>query len=197
MSFVVQLTEVTLVQIPCTVPASCILSCSTLHPHSLSLISTTFGCGSTSCSCSLDISRRCDDNYALILLFHVLSGLACFVYPSPNMPYREIPATWCCHHHHCVFVLCFVFFLLQVCRKLGVIEVDYFGLQFSGSKGENLWLNLRNRISQQMDSVTPCRLRLRVKFFVEPHLILQEQTRYFWHRGKCLNTHTTRVLTCL
>lgn len=67
---------------------------------------------------------------------------------------------------------------LQVCRKLGIIEVDYFGLQFTGGKGENLWLNLRNRICQQMDSVAPCRLRLRVKFFVEPHLILQEQTRY-------------------
>ncbi|MEQ2165451.1 hypothetical protein GOODEAATRI_016994 [Goodea atripinnis] len=66
---------------------------------------------------------------------------------------------------------------LLVCRKLGIIEVDYFGLQFTGSKGENLWLNLRNRICQQMDNVTPCRLRLRVKFFVEPHLILQEQTR--------------------
>ncbi|XP_061764447.1 E3 ubiquitin-protein ligase MYLIP-A isoform X2 [Nerophis ophidion] len=29
-----------------------------------------------------------------------------------------------------------------------------------------------------MDNVVPCRLRLRVKFFVEPHLILQEQTRH-------------------
>ena len=72
----------------------------------------------------------------------------------------------------------FSFCPLKVCRKLGIIEVDYFGLQFSGSKGENLWLNLRNRICQQMDNLTPCRLRLRVKFFVEPHLILQEQTRY-------------------
>ncbi|XP_047240768.1 E3 ubiquitin-protein ligase MYLIP-A [Girardinichthys multiradiatus] len=73
--------------------------------------------------------------------------------------------------------------LNKVCRKLGIIEVDYFGLQFTGSKGENLWLNLRNRICQQMDNVTPCRLRLRVKFFVEPHLILQEQTRnlFFMH----------------
>ncbi|XP_036371469.1 E3 ubiquitin-protein ligase MYLIP-A [Megalops cyprinoides] len=70
--------------------------------------------------------------------------------------------------------------LNKVCRKLGIIEVDYFGLQYSGSKGENLWLNLRNRISQQMDSLTPCRLRLRVKFFVEPHLILQEQTRHLF-----------------
>ncbi|RXN01749.1 E3 ubiquitin-protein ligase MYLIP-A [Acipenser ruthenus] len=70
-----------------------------------------------------------------------------------------------------------------VCRKLGIIEVDYFGLQFSGSKGESLWLNLRNRISQQVDSPAPCRLKLRVKFFVEPHLIQQEQTRnlFFMH----------------
>ncbi|KAG7239954.1 hypothetical protein CRUP_011458, partial [Coryphaenoides rupestris] len=37
--------------------------------------------------------------------------------------------------------------------KLGIIEVGYFGLQYSGSKGENLWLNLRKRICQQMDSV--------------------------------------------
>ncbi|XP_068415331.1 E3 ubiquitin-protein ligase MYLIP-like [Eschrichtius robustus] len=63
-----------------------------------------------------------------------------------------------------------------VCRRLGIIEVDYFGLQFTGSKGESLWLNLRNRISQQMDGLAPYRLKLKVKFFVEPHLILQEQT---------------------
>ncbi|XP_041963835.1 E3 ubiquitin-protein ligase MYLIP-B [Alosa sapidissima] len=81
--------------------------------------------------------------------------------------------------------------LNKVCQKLGIIEVDYFGLQFTGSGGESLWLNLRNRISQQMDNVSPCRLKLRVKFFVEPHLILQEQTRHLFllhvkeelHRG--------------
>ncbi|MBN3279932.1 MYLIA ligase, partial [Polyodon spathula] len=73
--------------------------------------------------------------------------------------------------------------LNKVCRKLGIIEVDYFGLQFSGSKGESLWLNLRNRISQQVDSPAPCRLKLRVKFFVEPHLLQQEQTKnlFFLH----------------
>eukprot|EP00063_Salmo_salar_P068700 XP_014043535.1 PREDICTED: E3 ubiquitin-protein ligase MYLIP-A-like isoform X4 [Salmo salar] len=70
--------------------------------------------------------------------------------------------------------------LHKVCRKLGIIEVDYFGLQFCGSKGESLWLNLRNRISQQMDNLAPCRLKLRVKFFVEPHLTLQEQTRHMF-----------------
>lgn len=70
--------------------------------------------------------------------------------------------------------------LNKICRKMGIIEVDYFGLQFTGTKGELLWLNLRNRISQQVDYLSPCRLRLRVKFFVEPHLILQEQTRHLF-----------------
>ncbi|NP_001085668.1 myosin regulatory light chain interacting protein S homeolog [Xenopus laevis] len=70
--------------------------------------------------------------------------------------------------------------LNQVCKRLGIIEADYFGLQFIGNKGENLWLNLRNRISQQMDGLEPFRLKLKVKFFVEPHLILQEQTRHMF-----------------
>ncbi|XP_066539336.1 E3 ubiquitin-protein ligase MYLIP-B [Hoplias malabaricus] len=70
--------------------------------------------------------------------------------------------------------------LSKVCQRLGIIEVDYFGLQYTGSKGESLWLNLRNRISQQVENVSPCRLKLRVKFFVEPHLILQEQTRHLF-----------------
>ncbi|XP_077599049.1 E3 ubiquitin-protein ligase MYLIP-A [Stigmatopora nigra] len=85
--------------------------------------------------------------------------------------------------------------LNKVCRKLGIIEVDYFGLQLTGSKGENLWMNLRNRICQQVDSVTPCRLRLRVKFFVEPHLILQEQTRhvFFTHVKEDLHNGHLRM----
>ncbi|XP_052002815.1 E3 ubiquitin-protein ligase MYLIP-B-like [Xyrauchen texanus] len=70
--------------------------------------------------------------------------------------------------------------LNKICWKMGIIEVDYFGLQFTGTKGEMLWLNLRNRVSQQADSLSPCRLRLRVKFFVEPHLILQEKTRHLF-----------------
>uniref|UniRef100_A0A673JJA7 RING-type E3 ubiquitin transferase n=1 Tax=Sinocyclocheilus rhinocerous TaxID=307959 RepID=A0A673JJA7_9TELE len=70
--------------------------------------------------------------------------------------------------------------LNKICRKMGIIEVDYFGLQFTGTKGEILWMNLRKRISQQVDCMSPCRLRLRVKFFVEPHLILQEQTRHLF-----------------
>ncbi|KAJ8354346.1 hypothetical protein SKAU_G00219130 [Synaphobranchus kaupii] len=83
--------------------------------------------------------------------------------------------------------------LNKVCRKLGIIETDYFGLQFCGSKGECLWLNLRNRISQQMDNQTPCRLRLRVKFFVEPHLLLQEQTRHLFFLHIKQEVHSGRL----
>ena len=69
-------------------------------------------------------------------------------------------------------------FYVQVCRQLDIIEVDYFGLQFCGSRGERLWLNLRNPVCQQLDSLSQCRLELRVKFLVDPHLILQNQTRF-------------------
>ncbi|XP_066531930.1 E3 ubiquitin-protein ligase MYLIP-A [Hoplias malabaricus] len=86
--------------------------------------------------------------------------------------------------------------LNKVCRRLGIIEVDYFGLQFTGSKGENLWLNLRNRISQQVDNLTPCRLRLRVKFFVEPHLILQEQTRHLFFMHVKEDLHRGHLRMC-
>ncbi|RXN10228.1 E3 ubiquitin- ligase MYLIP-B isoform X1 [Labeo rohita] len=86
--------------------------------------------------------------------------------------------------------------LNKICRKMGVIEVDYFGLQFTGTKGEILWVNLRNRISQEVDCLSPCRLRLRVKFFVEPHLILQEQTRELPVYMFALETGTLAVREC-
>ena len=65
----------------------------------------------------------------------------------------------------------------QVCEKLGTIENDYFGLQYIGKKGEVLWLNLRNPINGQITGSLPIRLHLRVKFHVQPHLLLQEVTR--------------------
>ena len=66
----------------------------------------------------------------------------------------------------------------QVCQQLGIIELDYFGLQYTGEKGEQLWLNLRNDLTRQLMHSPPYRFRLRVKFFVEPHFILQETTRW-------------------
>src|SRR5438128_1152428 len=70
----------------------------------------------------------------------------------------------------------------RVCSILGIIEVDYFGLQYFGHHGELLWLNLRNAVKVQVPSgVTsglPFRLLFKVKFFVPPHLILQDSTRH-------------------
>lgn len=86
----------------------------------------------------------------------------------------------------------YVFFFskyFQVCQKLGIIESDYFGLQFTTVRKEEIWLNLRNEIRQEIhahpfrptstDGSKPAaiRFRLKVKFWVPPHLILQESTR--------------------
>ena len=78
--------------------------------------------------------------------------------------------------------------VLQVCHRLGIIELDYFGLQFRTLKGDEIWLNLRNEIRQEMsahsfrssaDVLKPpvLRFQLKVKFWVPPQLILQESTR--------------------
>jgi len=70
-------------------------------------------------------------------------------------------------------------FDLQACDCLGVSkECDYFGLKYQNAKGEELWLNLRNPIERQTGGgVAPLRFALRVKFWVPPHLLLQEATR--------------------
>lgn len=67
----------------------------------------------------------------------------------------------------------------QACDCLGVSkECDYFGLKYQNAKGEELWLNLRNPIERQTGGgVAPLRFALRVKFWVPPHLLLQEATR--------------------
>lgn len=69
--------------------------------------------------------------------------------------------------------------LEKVCEKLGIdySEKDYFGLQYRGNKGENLWLNMRNRIDRQLSGPQPFRFQLRVKFFVQPHMLLQEKNK--------------------
>ncbi|XP_077982256.1 E3 ubiquitin-protein ligase MYLIP-like isoform X2 [Glandiceps talaboti] len=69
----------------------------------------------------------------------------------------------------------------EVCKKLNIIEVDYFGLQFAGKKGETLWLNLRNPLNTQLLTSPPYRLYFMVKFFVQPHLILQETARHIFY----------------
>ena len=67
---------------------------------------------------------------------------------------------------------------MQVCRLLGVVETDYFGLSYqTGQKGDALWLNLRNCLCHELPGSAPYRLELRVKFFVPSHVIQQDVTR--------------------
>ncbi|KAF7990456.1 hypothetical protein HCN44_000261 [Aphidius gifuensis] len=72
--------------------------------------------------------------------------------------------------------------LEKACNCLGISkECDYFGLKYQNAKGEELWLNLRNPIDRQTGGsggVVPLRFALRVKFWVPPHLLLQEATRH-------------------
>ncbi|XP_076268855.1 E3 ubiquitin-protein ligase defense repressor 1 [Rhynchophorus ferrugineus] len=72
--------------------------------------------------------------------------------------------------------------LEKICDHLGISnESDYFGLKYENQKGEELWLNLRNPIDRQVNChghTSPLRLGLRVKFWVPPHLLLQENTRH-------------------
>ena len=64
---------------------------------------------------------------------------------------------------------------VQVCGRLNILEKDYFGLKYSGKHGEQLWVNLRNPIHEQVDDRTE--LELCVKFFVKPRKLLQSVTR--------------------
>lgn len=76
------------------------------------------------------------------------------------------------------YVIKILMFGTQVCECLGINkECDYFGLQYKTVKGQDVWLNLRNLIEHQVAGVHPYRFALRVKFWVPPHLLLQESTR--------------------
>lgn len=86
--------------------------------------------------------------------------------------------------------------LEKVCENLGIgySEKDYFGLQYRGNRGENLWLNMRNRIDRQLSGPQPFRFHLRVKFFVQPHMLLQDTTRHQFYLQVYLELKTKKLL---
>ncbi|KAF2883382.1 hypothetical protein ILUMI_22795 [Ignelater luminosus] len=88
--------------------------------------------------------------------------------------------------------------LEKVCEHLGISnESDYFGLKYESSKGEELWLNLRNPIDRQVSChghTAPLRFALRVKFWVPPHLLLQETTRHIFYLHARLDLTEKRLL---
>lgn len=67
--------------------------------------------------------------------------------------------------------------MLQVCEKLEIgAESDYFGLRVCPGSGPGRWLNLRNPLDPHR--IPGGRLDLRVKFWVPPHLLINEPTRH-------------------
>lgn len=84
--------------------------------------------------------------------------------------------------------------LEKVCHCLGIsTESDYFGLKYHGAKGEELWLNLRNPIERQVVGLPPHRFALRVKFWVPPHLLLQDSTRHQFYLHARLDLQEGRL----
>ena len=66
----------------------------------------------------------------------------------------------------------------QVCILLGIQdEADYFGLQFPLSKGDLIWLNMRNRLARQIPGNPPFNLFFKVKYFVPPYNLVLEETK--------------------
>ncbi|RZF33292.1 hypothetical protein LSTR_LSTR007637 [Laodelphax striatellus] len=89
---------------------------------------------------------------------------------QPNSVIMEVEVTQKAKGQEC---------LEKVCSCLGINnESDYFGLKYHSVKGQECWLNLRNPIERQVGRVAPFRFALRVKFWVPPHLVLQDTTRH-------------------
>lgn len=67
---------------------------------------------------------------------------------------------------------------LQACKSLGILEKDYFGLQYKDKNGDHLWINLRNPLQEQLpqNSLRPT-VEMRVKYFVAPQKLIQPITR--------------------
>lgn len=68
--------------------------------------------------------------------------------------------------------------LPQVCDLIDIIEINFFGLQYYRN-GQPYWLILRKRIDQQINArMKMIRLYLKVKFYVLPHHIQQNSTKF-------------------
>lgn len=82
-----------------------------------------------------------------------------------------------------------------MCEKLEIgAEADYFGLRVCEGSGPGRWLNLRNPLDPHR--IPAKRLDLRVKFWVPPHLLINEPTRHqFYLHAKLDLTEGRLVVT--
>jgi len=67
----------------------------------------------------------------------------------------------------------------RVCKSLGILEKEYFGLRYVDKNGEPLWVNLCNPLHEQLIPTPGHRpvMEMRVKYFIRPQKILQTVTR--------------------
>lgn len=70
----------------------------------------------------------------------------------------------------------------KVCKSLGLLEREYFGLCYQDKSGDRLWVNLRNPLSEQIPHGNHIIMEMRVKYFISPHKILQPVTRYQFYQ---------------
>jgi len=64
-----------------------------------------------------------------------------------------------------------------MCGTLGIVEKDYFGLQFTdASSGCGIWVNNRLQLRNQIKAKPPYELLFKVKYYTDPPLIQQQAT---------------------
>lgn len=68
--------------------------------------------------------------------------------------------------------------LTQMCDILGIVEKDYFSLQYvERSSGYNIWLNKRLKVREQYKGSGPqYNLKFAVRFYTDAELLLQPTT---------------------
>jgi len=65
----------------------------------------------------------------------------------------------------------------MVASRIHLVEKDYFGLWYKPRNGPGSWLNLRNKLCDEVRGKAPYRFQLGVKFFVNVQELQQQVTR--------------------
>lgn len=66
-----------------------------------------------------------------------------------------------------------------MCDILGIVEKDYFGLQFVDKHSNcDIWINKRIQVRKQIKTNPPYELKFAVKYFTDPELLLQNTTMW-------------------
>lgn len=98
-----------------------------------------------------------------------LLGPRCILYSEP---------AWFHHRfHYNYYKLSSYISVSQICGLLGIVEKDYFGLQFQDdSSGYKIWINKRLRVCKQIKTPPPYVLYFCVKYYTQPQYLLQPST---------------------